>query len=402
MEFESKCIHSGELNDQNNAHIPPIYSTSTFKFNSAEEGVKAFLGENDNYIYSRWDNPTVNTTAKKIAELEAFNLNDENGNPLQLYGKMFSSGMGAISTLLFSLLKNGDKILTHGTIYGGSAELMDKILPKSGITRKNLELKDLNLVEETIKNDSSIKLLYFETPANPTIDCYNIEGLCSIAKNYNIKVVIDNTFCSPYLQQPFKYGVDFSLHSTTKYLNGHGTAIGGVVIGKDIDFMQNELQTTFKLIGASLSPFDAWLVFNGINTLSLRMEKHSNNALAIAAFLEKHPKVSKVNYLGLDSNPQHELAKKQMKLFGGMISFELTNGFDAGAKMMDNIKFCTLAASLGTLDTLILHPASMSHLGVDKEIREEHGITDSLIRLSVGIENVNDIIEDLEQALNSC
>ncbi|MBL4715783.1 MAG: aminotransferase class I/II-fold pyridoxal phosphate-dependent enzyme [Bacteroidia bacterium] len=401
MEFESKCIHSGELDDQNNAHIPPIYSTSTFKFNSVDEGVKAFLGENDNYIYSRWDNPTVNATAKKIAELEAFDLKDENGNLLQLHGKMFSSGMGAISTLLFSLLKNGDKILTHGTIYGGSAELMDKILPKSGITRKNLELKDLNLVEENIKNDSSIKLLYFETPANPTIDCYDIEGLCSIAKKYNIKIVIDNTFCSPYLQQPFKYGVDFSIHSTTKYLNGHGTAIGGVVIGKDIEFMKNEFQTTFKLIGASLSPFDAWLVFNGINTLSLRMEKHSTNAFTIAEFLEKHPKVSKVNYLGLNSNPQHELAKKQMKLFGGMISFELTNGFDAGVKLMDNIKFCTLAASLGTLDTLILHPASMSHLGVDKAILEEHGITDSLIRLSVGIENVKDIIEDLDQALNS-
>ncbi|MBN4049679.1 PLP-dependent transferase [Bacteroidales bacterium AH-315-N07] len=402
MEFDSLCIHGADnLGEAINSHLPPIYASSTFTFDSTEQCLNAIKRENNSYVYTRWDNPTNKATADKIAALEGYGISADNDNPIKLSALLFSSGLAAISTLLSSTLIKDDKILTHGSIYGGTAELMDKVLPNMGINRVTIDMKDLNLVEDTLKQHDDIKIIYVETPANPTLDCYDLETLTQLSEKYNLKSVVDNTFSTPYLQQPFKYGADFVLHSTTKYLNGHGTAIGGVVIGKDIDFMTNKLWETFKLQGGCCSPFDAWLVNLGINTLPIRMDKHCQNAMEIAQYLDQNEKISRVNYLGLPDHPEHILAKKQMRDFGGMLSFELKDGFAAAVKLLDHVQFCKHAGSLGTVDTLIIHPASTTHAGVAKEIRESFGITDSLIRVSVGIENSIDIINDLEQALQN-
>ena len=270
-----------------------------------------------------------------------------------------------------------------------------------GIETIFTNLRDVNKIEEIVKNDSSIKLLYFETPANPTMACVDLEALAAIAHKYGRKCAVDNTFCTPYLQQPFRWGVDYVIHSTTKYLNGHGNSIAGVILGTDLDFIQKTVWQKLKLAGTNCNAFDAWLINNGLKTLELRMDRHSTNAMTIATFLDKHPKVARVNYNGLTSHPDHQLAKKQMRDFGGMMSFELADGYQAGIDFMNKIQFCVLAPTLGDVDTLILHPASSSHLNVAKEVRERNGITDGLVRLSVGIENVEDIINDLSQAMES-
>lgn len=400
MKFDSICIHGvKKAKNENFSHCAPIYATSTFEFENVEHCLKAFDRKENTYLYTRWGNPNTKTVEDKVAALEGFNLKDKRGKPIILKAQLFSSGMGAISTLLMSLLKPGDKILTHGSIYGGTAELMDTILPEIKIERIIVDLKNLNKAEETVKKNPSIKIIYFESPANPTIDCYDITGLSSIAQKYGILTVFDNTVCTPYLQQPFKYGVDYVVHSTTKYLNGHGTGIGGILIGKNLDFMRNRLFHSLKLIGTNSNAFDAWLINLGLNTLPIRMDKHCSNAKEIAIFLRGHKKIKKVNYLGFEDHPQHRLAKKQMRNFGALISFEVKGGLNAGIKLMNSVKLCKLAPSLGTVDTLIIHPASMTHAGVAKTIRENYGITDSLIRLSVGIENSTDIIEDLKGAL---
>jgi len=276
-----------------------------------------------------------------------------------------------------------------------------KVLGTLGIKTIFTNLQDLEKVESIIKADSSIKMIYFETPANPTMACVDMEALASIAKRNGVKSAVDNTFCTPYIQQPFKYGVDYVVHSTTKYLNGHGNSIAGAVVGTDKDWMKQKLWGTMKLVGTNCNPFDAWLINNGLKTLELRMDRHSDNAMKIAQFLDNHSKVDRVNYNGLTDHPDHAIAKKQMSQFGGMLSFELKGGLEAGIQFMNKIQFCTLAPTLGDVDTLILHPASMSHINVDKEVRLRNGITDGLIRLSVGIENAVDIINDLEQALEA-
>jgi methionine-gamma-lyase len=241
--------------------------------------------------------------------------------------------------------------------------------------------------------------LYAETPSNPTLNCYNLKALSDLAHRYKARLAVDNTFASPYLQQPLKFGVDFIVHSATKYLNGHGTGLSGFLVGRDVKFMQKEVWKIRKLNGTICSAFDAWLLNIGMKTLSLRMDKHGANALAVAKFLQQHKAITKVNYLGLKQHPDHALAKKQMRNFGGVLSFELKGGYKAALKLMKKVKFCQLTASLGTIDTLIQHPASMSHYFVSKPQREAFGITDGLIRLSVGIEDVQDVIDDLQQAL---
>jgi len=243
-------------------------------------------------------------------------------------------------------------------------------------------------------------MIYIETPANPTIDCYDIDELTKIAKKNNQLVAVDNTFATPYLQQPFKYGVDFVIHSTTKFLNGHGNSISGTLVGKDEEFMDKILFNYLKLLGTNSNAFDAWLLNQGMKTLEVRMDRHCSNAMAMAKFLESNRAVAKVNYCGLESHPDHAVAKKQMKNFGGMLSFELKDGLEAGKKLLTHIQLCQLAVSLGTVDTIIQHPASMSHVGVKKEMREQYGISDGLIRLSVGIEDINDLIVDLGNALD--
>ncbi|HZG00649.1 MAG TPA: PLP-dependent transferase, partial [Chitinophagales bacterium] len=247
----------------------------------------------------------------------------------------------------------------------------------------------------------SVKMIYIETPANPTIDCYDIEALCAVAKKRGIKSAVDNTFATPYLQQPFRWGADFIVHSSTKFLNGHGNAISGVLVAKDKEWMKTRLMDVMKLIGSNANPFNAWLLNNGIKTLELRMERHCDNAMALANFLSSHRAVSKTNYNGLQSHSGFKLTQKQMRRAGGMLSFELKQGLDGGKRFIKNLKLATLAVSLGTLDTIVQHPASMSHVKVDKQMREKHGITDGLIRVSVGIENVDDLLNDFDQALKS-
>lgn len=397
--FESLCIHGGHKGEAHRAHLTPIYATSTYTFDSAEQGIAIFKGEEKGYIYGRFGSPTTNEAEDKIALLEAYGLNDNNGNPLQLKAILHASGMAAITTMLLANLKAGDTIITHHSLYGGTQEMIDKILPNLNIKATIVDFHDLNAVDETIKTDSSIKMMYIETPANPTLQCVDMASLAAIGKKHNLVVCADNTFATPYLQQPFKYDVDFVMHSTTKFLNGHGTAVGGILIGRDIDKMNTVVTKTHRLLGANSNSFEAFLLNNGLRTFSLRMERHCSNAEKVAQFLEQHAAVSKVNYLGLASHPDHAISQKQMKHPGAMLSFELKGGFDAGVKFIDKLKLCVSAVSLGTCDTLISHPASTTHVGVKKEDRERFGITDGLIRMSVGIETIEDIINDLTQAL---
>ena len=391
--FGSFCVH--EFKDQRTTkpHQLPLYATSSFELESIEQGIEIFTGKEKGHVYGRYGNPTIDTVAEKIAQMEAHGLD------MEASGILVSSGMSAISTLLLSILKSGDKILTQGNLYGGTTELLTKVMGPFEVETLMTNLQDLDKVEQYLKENSSIKLLYFETPANPTLACVDIEALCELAKKYEVYTAVDNTFCTPYLQQPFKFGVDFIIHSTTKFINGHGNSIAGAIIGRDMEIMRKKVWTTMKLAGTNCNPWDAWLINNGMKTLELRMDRHSENALAIAKYLDKHPKVERVNYNGLESHPDHAIAKKQMRAFGGMLSFELKGGLDDGIAFMNKIQFCTLAPTLGDVDTLILHPASMSHINIPKEIRLRNGITDGLVRLSVGIENVEDIIADLEQAM---
>jgi methionine-gamma-lyase len=397
--FSSLAVHGGHKQDPMYAHQVPIYASSTYVYDTAEQGMRRFSGDEEGYIYSRWGNPTMTEAADKIAALEAFGVKNNNGNTLEVKGILHASGMAAISTLMVATLKPGDKILTHFSLYGGTDELVQKILPGLNITAEIVDLRDLDKAEGIMKS-GGIKMLYLETPANPTIQCVDIEELSKIAKQYNIIVACDNTFATPYLQQPFRYDVDFVIHSTTKFLNGHGTAIGGILLGRDTQVMKTHITKVHRLLGGNANPFDAFLLIQGIKTLELRMERHCHNAIAVATFLEKHSAVSKVNYTGLTSHPDHPVALKQMKHPGGMLSFELKKGLQGGIDFMNRLKMCVRTVSLGTCDTLLSHPASMSHAGIPKEQRIKYGISDGLIRMNVGIENVQDIIADLEQALN--
>jgi len=396
--FGSLAVHGGHRQDPMYAHQVPIYASSTYVYDTAEQGMRRFSGDEEGYIYSRWGNPTVTEAADKISVLETFGLKNKNGSAVEVRGILHASGMAAISTLMVATLKPGDKILTHFSLYGGTDELLQKILPALNITAEIVDLRDLNKAEDIMKS-GGIKMLYLETPANPTIQCVDIEVLSKIAKRHNIIVACDNTFATPYLQQPFRYEVDFVVHSTTKFLNGHGTAIGGILLGRDIELMKTYVTKVHRLLGGNANPFDAFLLIQGIKTLELRMDRHCHNAMAVAAFLEKHSAVSKVNYTGLTSHPDHQVALKQMKHPGGMLSFELKKGLQGGIDFMNRLKMCVRTVSLGTCDTLLSHPASMSHAGIPKEQRIKYGISDGLIRMNVGIENAQDIIADLEQAL---
>lgn len=399
--FQSICVKDVVI-DGLSAHVPPIYATSTFTYDNLEAAFDFFKsgGKNkDVFTYSRLGNPTVKLVADKIAALESFGIKNENGEDLKAAGLLFASGMAAISAAVLSCVKSGDKIITQGNLYGTTNELLVSLLKDFGVETIYADLKDLNFIEDAIINDENIKLLYIETPANPTLACYDLDGLAAIAQNQGIKTIVDNSFATPYIQQPLKFGIDIVVHSSTKFLNGHGTGTSGVVVGKDVDFIQSKVYGIQKMIGGISSPFEAYLLNNGVKTLPLRMEQHQKNALALAHFLAQHPKVSKVNYLGLDSHEDHQLAQNQMTGFSGMLSFELRDGLEAGMNFMRAIKFCTLTASLGTADTLVTHSASTSHVNVPKEQRLKYGITDGLIRVSVGLENTEDIIADFEQAL---
>jgi methionine-gamma-lyase len=397
--ISSVALHAADTKESNHSHLTPIYATSTFTFETAEQGMARFEGKEDGYIYSRWGNPTFAVAEKQIAALEGFGIVDEQGNPIELKALLHASGQAAMTTMFMANLKVGDAVLSHYSLYGGTHELLHKVLAQAGIDTVIEDLRDLSKLETAIQQNKNIKLVHIETPANPTIQCVDIEAVTEIAKKYDLLVTVDNTFATPYLQQPFLYGVDYVFHSTTKFLNGHGTAIGGVLVGHDDEVMKTKITKWHRLLGGNSNPFDAYLLINGIKTLELRMERHCHNAMDVAGYLETHPAIERVNYVGLPSHPDFEVANKQMRHPGPMLSFELKGGLEAGKKFINRLQMCVRAVSLGTVDTLISHPASMTHYGVPKAEREKYGITDGLIRMSVGIENIQDIINDLNQAM---
>jgi methionine-gamma-lyase len=399
--YSSLALHASGKENADDAHLTPIYASSTFTFGSAKEGSDRFAGEDKTRIYSRWGNPTFTTAEETIAALESFGITDEQGNPLQVKALLHASGQAAMTTLFLSQLKTGDSVLSHYALYGGTHEILTKVLADTGIKACIIDMRDLNQVREALQKDTSIKLVHIETPANPTIQCVDIEAITKIAKEFNKTVSVDNTFATPYLQQPFRYGVDFIFHSTTKFLNGHGTAIGGVLLGRDLPQMKTKVWKWHALLGGNSNPFDAFLLTQGMKTLELRMDRHCHNAMEVANYLSQHTAVAHVNYNGLPHHPDYAVAAKQMRHPGALMSVELKGGLEAGRRFTDALQMCTRAVSLGTLDTLVSHPATMSHMGLKKEERERFGITDGLIRMSIGIENIADILNDLEQALRT-
>lgn len=396
MQFGTLASHEIDLPENIRSSQLPLYQTSSFAFDGIQEGIDTFLGKTQQHFYSRYGNPTIEAVAERIARLETY------GTDIEAKAVMTSSGMSAIATVLMSCLKAGDKILTQGNLYGGTTELFTKILQPLGITSVFTHLHQLEGMENFLKADKAVKLIYVETPANPTLACADIAAIVALAKKYDCLTVFDNTFATPYLQRPLSFGADFVIHSTTKYLNGHGNSTAGIVVGRSELYDRWNIWRTMKLVGTNCSPFEAWLTNNGLKTLELRMERHCSNAMAIAKFLEQQPEVLKVNYPGLPSHADHELAMRQMKGgFGGMLSFELRGGLEAGIRFMDGIKLCSLAPTLGDVETLVLHPASMSHVSIPREVRLENGITDGLIRLSVGIEHPDDLLADLKRGIDN-
>lgn len=393
ISLSSLCVREFEDNVSTRPHQLPIYATSSFEFDSIEQGIEIFTGKRQGHVYGRYGNPTIDTVSTKLAQLEAY------GTGLNAYGYLTSSGMSAIATVALSLLKAGDTILTQEDLYGGTTELLNKVLSQSGIKTLYTDLNETDAVEQLLTSDRSIRMIYFETPANPTLRCIDIRQMARLGKKYGVFTCADNTFCTPLLQQPLALGIDYVIHSTTKYLNGHGNSIAGVIIGHD-EQHRKKIWTTLKLLGTTCNAWDAWLINNGLKTLALRMQKHSENAMSVATFLVGHSRVRKVNYNGLKNHAYHETAASQMKAFGGMLSFEVDGDLAFTLGVMNRMQFCTLAPTLGDVDTLVLHPATSSHLNIDKAQREKSGITDGLIRVSVGIEDSNDIIDDLDQALN--
>ncbi len=393
--FRSVCVKDVIIEDKS-AHVPPIYSTSTFTYSDLEKAFEFFkTGKKEGvYTYSRLGNPTVEFVADKIAALETYGLG------MMAYGALFSSGMAAISTAILSHVKVGDKILTQGNLYGTTNELMHTLLKDWGIDVIQTDFKNLDELHNVLESEKNIRLIYIETPVNPTIELIDIPAITTLAKKYAIKTVADNTFATPYFLQPIKHGVDVVIHSSTKFLNGHGTGTSGALICTDETYFRTKVYPLQKMLGAICSPFEAFLLNNGIKTLPLRMEQHQENALALAKFLYQHEKVNFVNYIGLKEHQDHQLANKIMTGYGGMLSFELKGGLESGMNFLRNIRFCTLTASLGTADTLVTHPASTSHVNVSTEQRLAYNITDGLIRISVGMENIEDILEDFNQALS--
>jgi methionine-gamma-lyase len=382
-------------------HTQPIYATSTFIYPPPDEVIQIFEEVKERpYLYNRWGTPNSHLAEKKIAALESFGVGPRDA-PLQLEAVLFSSGMAAISSLFLSLgLRAGDTIVTQGNLYGTTAEFLDVMVSPMGVNVAYGELQDLEWVETQIRQNRT-RLLYMETPTNATSRCCDIRALASLACAHGVKTAVDSTLATPYLQRPFAAGVDFVVHSATKFLNGHSNSLTGVVIGKDLPFMKAEMWRMRKLLGGCAGSFDAWLLNMGIKTLPMRMERHCANAMKIATALEGHEEVKRVRYLGLPSHPDHAIAKRQMKAFGGVMSFEVRGGRDAAVGVLKNLRRCTLTATLGAMDTLVQHPALMTHIKVPKEQRERYGITDDLLRVSVGIEDPEEVVADLTQALEA-
>ncbi|NOY50700.1 MAG: aminotransferase class I/II-fold pyridoxal phosphate-dependent enzyme [Chlorobi bacterium] len=384
--FNSKLIHAGGIHDEKGSAVTPIYQTSTFSFKSADHGARCFSGEEKGYIYTRLGNPTIEDLEVTVAELE-------NG-----YASLaVASGMAAVNTVYLSLLGQGDHMIAHNALYGPSRGIMEKLYPKYGVESDFVDATKIEEIEKAIKPNT--KLLYLETPANPTMGITDIKAASELAHKHDIIVCVDNTFCSPYLQNPIDLGADIVLHSMTKFINGHADIVGGIVIAKE-KALFDELKYVMLNMGFNMDPHQAYLVRRGLKTLAIRIDRAQESSKKVAEYLEAHEKVEWVLYPGLRSHPQYELGLSQMRGPGAMISFGVKGGIDAGKTLMDNVKLALLAVSLGGIETLIQHPASMTHSKLSPEARHESGITDGLIRLSIGIEDVEDIISDLDQALS--
>lgn len=385
-QFETEVIHKGYRSDEfKGSLIPPIFQTSTFTFNTAEEGEKRFSGEEEGFVYSRLGNPTVKMLEERMASLEQGEAS-----------LAFGSGMAAVSAVLVALTKIGDHILCSQGIYGCTFGLLQMLKGKYNIDHDFSSMSTKEELEASIKPETVC--IYVETPINPTMKLVDLEMICSVAKDKGITVVVDNTFCSPYLQKPISIGADVVIHSATKYIGGHGDVIGGIIVGRK-EFIDEVGMTAQKDIGGIMSPFDAWLLLRGLKTLVVRMDRHCANASKIASFLLTHPKIEKIYYPGDSENNDYPIMKKQMSQPGGLISFSIKGTKEDAQKFLNHLQLIKIAVSLGDAETLIQHPATMTHSVVPKVEREMMGIGDNLIRLSVGLEAWEDIKDDLKQAL---
>jgi methionine-gamma-lyase len=385
LKFASKLIHGGGYKNKLGAVNVPIYQSSTFEFETADEGARCFNGESSGYIYTRLANPTIHVLERMVADLE------------KGFGAIAtSSGMGAVSTVYMALLSKGDHIVSSDAVYGPSRGLMEDHFSRFGVESTYVDTSDINNIKKAIKKNT--KILYIETPSNPTISITDLKACSELSKEHGLLMVVDNTFSSPYLQRPIEFGADVVFHSVTKFINGHADVVGGIIIAKTEE-LYKKLRSMMIAMGCNMDPHQAYLVIRGLKTLSIRVERAQQNAEKIAHYLENHSKIEWIKYPGLKSHPQHELAKKQMDGFGAMISFGVKGGLNAGKVLMDNVQVAILAVSLGGVETLIEHPASMTHSKVSAEEKKKAGISDELVRYAVGIEDAEDLIADLEQAL---
>ncbi len=384
--FQTRAIHAGEVPDPTTgALVPPLVLSTTFDFGSTEHGAALFSGQEEGYVYTRWGNPTVSVLERRVASLEGAEA-----------GLATASGMAAIATAILASVAPGGHVVAAKAIYPSAFHLLDENLRALGIETSFVDASNSDEVASACQANTHV--VYVESPGNPLLAIVDLEAIAQIAHTAGAIAICDNTFATPANQQPLKRGIDVVVHSATKYLNGHGDAIGGMIVG-DAEWVDRARKGTMYHYGGCISPFNSYLILRGTQTLPLRMRQHNSNALAVAQFLEQHPGVLRVSYPGLASHPQHAIAKKQMSGFGGMISFEVKGGIEAGARLMDRLQLCSLATSLGDARTLISHPASTTHSVVSKEQRELQGVTDGLVRLSVGLEDVEDIIADLRQGL---
>lgn len=383
--FNSQLIHYSGHDDKYGSATVPIYQTSTFAFDSAEDGAACFAGTKEGYIYTRIGNPTVKALERQIALLE------------HGYDSVaVSSGMAAVSTVYMALLSGGDHMISSAAVYGPSRVVMEQHFSRFGVQSSYVNSADVENIKKEIRPNT--KMIFIESPANPTMDITDIAACAEIAHSIGAILVVDNTFCSPYLQNPIDMGADVVLHSITKFINGHADIVGGVIIGKE-KIIYDKLRTMMVNMGCNMDPHQAYLVIRGLKTLGIRVDRAQENAIEVAKFLENHPKIEWIKYPGLKSFAQKDLVEKQMKGPGTMISFGVKGGLEAGKKLMNNVKMCILAVSLGGIETLIQHPASMTHSKMSPKTREDAGISEGLVRFSVGIENVGDIIGDLRKAL---